>query len=93
MNLLDRLFAIQLHENQTTKKERFSNQFKIITKIKISPSKEKLKDQVLKKIQTSLKNLKTKQIYGLLIHDCKDLYGRRGKYYLKLIKDLKKKKK
>lgn len=28
MNLLDRLFAIQLHENQTTKKERFSNQFK-----------------------------------------------------------------
>ena len=72
--------------------KNFSNQFKIITKIKISPSKEKLKDQVLKKIQTSLKNLKTKQIYGLLIHDYKDLYGRRGKYYLKLLKDLKKKK-
>ena len=65
----------------------------IITKIKL-PSKKniKVRDWTLKEISKSLYKLKIKKIYGVLIHDYKDLLGKYGKDYLLLLQELKKKK-
>ena len=66
----------------------------IITKIKI-PKKNKdfnIQSWLRRKISFSLSNLKARNIYGLLVHDYKDLLGRKGKIYLSCLQDLKKKK-
>jgi aryl-alcohol dehydrogenase-like predicted oxidoreductase len=65
----------------------------IITKIKL-PSKKNIqvRDWVLKEISKSLYKLKIKKIYGVLIHDYKDLLGKCGKDYLLSLQELKKKK-
>ena len=65
----------------------------IITKIKL-PSKKNIqvRDWVLKEILKSLYKLKIKKIYGVLIHDYKDLLGKHGKDYLLSLQELKKKK-
>ena len=54
--------------------KNFSRKFKIITKIKKIPKEIKDVDLWLKnEIKVSCKKLKVKKIYGLLIHDTKDL--------------------
>jgi len=65
----------------------------IITKIKL-PSKKniQIRDWTLKEISKSLYKLKIKKIYGVLIHDYKDLLGKYGKDYLLSLQELKKKK-
>jgi aryl-alcohol dehydrogenase-like predicted oxidoreductase len=65
----------------------------IITKIKL-PSKKNIqvRDWTLKEISKSLYKLKIKKIYGVLIHDYKDLLGKYGKDYLLSLQELKKKK-
>jgi aryl-alcohol dehydrogenase-like predicted oxidoreductase len=65
----------------------------IITKIKL-PSKKiiQVRDWTLKEISKSLYKLKIKKIYGVLIHDYKDLLGKYGKDYLLSLQELKKKK-
>jgi aryl-alcohol dehydrogenase-like predicted oxidoreductase len=65
----------------------------IITKIKLSSKKNiQVRDWVLKEISKSLYKLKIKKIYGVLIHDYKDLLGKFGKDYLLSLQELKKKK-
>ena len=69
------------------------NKLKIITKIRIPIlKKKKLEVWFSEEIQSSLKKLKIDHIYGLLVHDYKDLLGDRGKRFLELLIDLKKKK-
>lgn len=69
------------------------NKLKIISKIKISPNNRgNIKNSVNKIVFQSLKRLKTKNIYGLLVHDYKDLLGARGVEFLKELKALKAKK-
>lgn len=71
--------------------KNFSKKLRIITKIKIPALKKKnLENWFSEEITSSLKNLSVNKIYGLLIHDYKDLLGKRGKRYLNLLLDLKK---
>ena len=64
----------------------------IITKLKLPRSKPKnLKTWVEKKINQSLKKLKIKQLYGLLIHDVNDLLNYSNKLLL-ILNEFKKKK-
>lgn len=62
----------------------------IITKIKL-PNKKNIsvKNWLLKEISKSLSKLKIKKIYGVLIHDYKDLLGKNGKKYLLSLQELK----
>ena len=65
----------------------------IITKIK--PPKKKnynSKNWLLKEISKSLSKLKIKKIYGVLIHDYRDLLGKYGRNYLFHLQELKRKK-
>ena len=65
----------------------------IITKIKLPEKKDiYIKDWVSKEISKSLNRLKIKNIYGVLIHDYRDLLGKNGKIYLLSLQKLKKKK-
>jgi aryl-alcohol dehydrogenase-like predicted oxidoreductase len=65
----------------------------IITKIKLPRKKNiYIRDWVLKEISKSLKKLRIKRIYGVMIHDYKDLLGKYGKNYLITLNELKKKK-
>ena len=65
----------------------------IITKIKLLEKKDiYIKDWVSKEISKSLNRLKIKNIYGVLIHDYRDLLGKHGKIYLLSLQELKKKK-
>jgi aryl-alcohol dehydrogenase-like predicted oxidoreductase len=65
----------------------------IITKIKLPLKKNiHIKDWIYKEIKKSLKKLKIKKIYGVMIHDYKDLLGRYGKEYLFALQQLKRKK-
>ena len=69
------------------------NKLNIITKIKIDKIKtSKLLFWLQKKLSNSLKILNVNQIYAILVHDYKDLFGKRGKIYLNFLEDLKKKK-
>jgi hypothetical protein len=65
----------------------------IITKIKLPKKKNiDIKDWILKEIFKSLNKLKIKYIYGVLIHDYKDLLGKHGRIYLRSLQELKRKK-
>ena len=65
----------------------------IITKIKL-PNKKNIhiRNWVLKEISNSLNRLKIDKIYGLLVHDYKDLLGKQGRSYLLSLQELKRKK-
>jgi aryl-alcohol dehydrogenase-like predicted oxidoreductase len=65
----------------------------IITKIKL-PNKKNIhiKNWVVKEILKSLIKLKINKIYGVLVHNYKDLLGEYGKDYLLSLQELKKKK-
>jgi aryl-alcohol dehydrogenase-like predicted oxidoreductase len=65
----------------------------IITKIKL-PNKKNIhiRNWVLKEISNSLNRLKIDKIYGLLVHDYKDLLGKQGRSYLLFLQELKRKK-
>jgi aryl-alcohol dehydrogenase-like predicted oxidoreductase len=64
----------------------------VITKIKL-PNKKNInvKSWLLKEISKSLTKLKIKKIYGILVHNYKDLLGKHGKNYLLSLQELKKK--
>ena len=64
----------------------------IITKIKL-PNKKNIhiKNWVLKEISKSLIKLRINKIYGVLVHNYKDLLGKYGKDYLLSLQKLKKK--
>jgi hypothetical protein len=65
----------------------------IITKIKLPDKKNiNVKIWLLKEISKSLSKLKIKKIYGVLIHNYKDLLGKYGKNYLLSLQELKRKK-
>ncbi len=63
----------------------------IITKIRL-PNKKYISNWALKEISKSLCKLKIKKIYGVLIHNYKDLLGKYGKNYLLSLQELKRKK-
>ena len=64
----------------------------IITKIKLPKNKNiYVKNWVQKEISKSLKKLKINKIYGVLIHDYRDLLGRYGKKYMLSLQELKRK--
>jgi aryl-alcohol dehydrogenase-like predicted oxidoreductase len=64
----------------------------IITKTKLPKNKNiDIKNWLSNEIIRSLKRLKVKKIYGVLIHDYKDILGKRGKVYLLSLQELKKK--
>jgi len=65
----------------------------IITKIKL-PSKKNIhiRNWISKEISRSLVKLKINKIYGVLIHNYKDLLGKNGKDYLLSLQELKRKK-
>tara|TARA_B100000787_G_C16191309_1_gene297688 strand:+ start:449 stop:1297 length:849 start_codon:yes stop_codon:yes gene_type:complete len=65
---------------------------KVITKIKLPLKKPKdLKKWFESKVNNSLKKLKVKSLYGLLIHDTSDILGK-NKEFLNIILDYQKKK-
>lgn len=68
------------------------NKLDIITKIKLPKKNINVEQWVEKKIFSSLAKLKVNKIYGVLIHDYKDLSGARGRKYLKYLYYLKDKK-
>ena len=69
------------------------NNLCIITKIKLPKNKNiNVKNWVVKEISESLSQLKIKKIYGVLIHNYKDLLGKHGKNFLLALHELKKKK-
>jgi aryl-alcohol dehydrogenase-like predicted oxidoreductase len=68
------------------------NKLNIITKIKLPKKNINVDKWLEKKIFSSLKKLKINKIYGVLVHDYKDLFGARGKKYLKYLHYLKDKK-
>jgi aryl-alcohol dehydrogenase-like predicted oxidoreductase len=68
------------------------NKLNIITKIKLPKKNINIEKWVEKKIRSSLTKLKINKIYGVLIHDYKDLFGIRGKKFLKYLNHLKDKK-
>jgi aryl-alcohol dehydrogenase-like predicted oxidoreductase len=64
----------------------------VITKIKLPKKKNiNVKNWLLKEISKSLSKLKIKKIYGVLIHNYKDLLGKHGKNYLLALQELKSK--
>lgn len=63
----------------------------IITKLKLPQKKIDIKNWVTKNIFLSLKKLNLTKIYGLLVHDVKDLFKSGGEDYLNCLFDLKKK--
>jgi aryl-alcohol dehydrogenase-like predicted oxidoreductase len=65
----------------------------IITKIKLPRKKNiHIKNWVSQEISRSLIKLKINKIYGVLIHNYKDLLGKNGKNYLLSLQELKRKK-
>lgn len=69
----------------------FNIKKKVITKIKLPKKKPKnLKFWFKKKLENSLKKLKSKNIYGLLIHDTSDILGK-NRDFLNILLDYKKK--
>ena len=69
----------------------FNIKKKVITKIKLPKKKPKnLKFWFKKKLENSLKKLKSKYIYGLLIHDTSDILGK-NRDFLNILLDYKKK--
>ena len=68
----------------------FNIKKKVITKIKLPQKKPKdLKKWISKKLNNTLKNLKTKSLYGLLIHDTSDLTFE-NKEFLNILLDFQK---
>jgi aryl-alcohol dehydrogenase-like predicted oxidoreductase len=64
----------------------------IITKIKLPDKKNiDIKNWILKEISKSLIKLKVDKIYGVLVHDYKDLLGKYGRNYLLSLQELKRK--
>jgi len=68
------------------------NKLNITTKIKLPKKKINVDQWVKKTIRSSLIKLKVSKIYAILIHDYKDLFGIKGKKFLKCLYHLKKQK-
>ena len=68
------------------------NKLNVITKIKLPKKNIKIEQWLEKKIYLSLKRLRINRIYGILVHDYRDLLGVKGKEYLECLYNLKKKK-
>ena len=70
-----------------------SSNFKIISKIQKINKKKKMNQSIslVQNIKNTLKNLRTKKIHGLLVHNVQDLLKNK-KYYLEAFRSLKDKK-
>lgn len=66
------------------------NKLSIITKIKIPNSNVCLNKWVNETIKSSLARLKVNSIYGILVHDSRDVLGVKGHLYLNILRELKK---
>jgi len=65
----------------------------IITKIKLPKNNNiHIRNWVKTNLMNSLNKLRIKKIYGVMVHDYKDLMGKRGKEYLLSLQEFKKKK-
>jgi aryl-alcohol dehydrogenase-like predicted oxidoreductase len=84
--------AINYGNSETVIGNSSLNKLNIITKIKIPNKKINIKKWINYQIDNSLKKLKKKNIYALLLHDYKDLNSKNKKEILKTLYDLKKKK-
>ena len=70
----------------------FTNgEYKIITKLPRIRKNKDLNNEILKFVKISLKRLKMKKIYGLLIHDTKNFFSLNSKKYAVYLNSLKKK--
>jgi aryl-alcohol dehydrogenase-like predicted oxidoreductase len=68
------------------------NKLKVITKIRLPKYNANIEHWLENKMYLCLKKLKTNKVFGILVHDYKDLLGYRGKKYLEYLNNLKKKK-
>ncbi len=68
-----------------------NSKFKIITKVSSLKNYDinNLDKIIFKKINRSLKNLRIKKLYGILIHDQNDLKGKKGKKIISVLKKIK----
>jgi hypothetical protein len=82
--------AINYGESETVIGKSRLKKLSIITKIKIPNGNVCLNNWVNKTIKSSLARLKVNSIYGVLVHDFKDVLGVKGQLYLKILRELKK---
>jgi aryl-alcohol dehydrogenase-like predicted oxidoreductase len=68
------------------------NKLKVITKIRLPKHNINIEHWLENKMYLCLKKLKINKVFGILVHDYKDLLGYRGKKYLEYLNNLKKKK-
>jgi aryl-alcohol dehydrogenase-like predicted oxidoreductase len=82
--------AINYGESETVIGKSKLKKLSIITKIKIPNGNVCLNNWVNKTIKSSLARLKVNSIYGVLVHDFRDVLGVKGRLYLKILRELKK---
>ena len=74
-------------------KKKYKNKFNVITKIsnlrKIK--RQYLRGEIYKKIKESLNNLRIQKLYGVLLHDAKDLRSKKNEIIINTLLGLKKK--
>ena len=84
--------AISYGESENILGKSKLKNLKIITKIKLPKKNIDVENWVFQNIFKSLHRLRVKSIYGLLVHDYKDLLQKKGNLYLAALQKLKKKK-
>lgn len=84
--------AINYGNSETVIGNSSLNKLNIITKIKIPNKKINIKKWINSQIFNSLRKLKKKKIFAILLHNYKDLTSKNKKEILKTLYDLKKKK-
>ena len=91
INTIDTAVSYKNAENQLGKIG--VNRFKIITKLPKRKTKDiKIDRWILNCLSGSLKKMKVKKLYGLLIHYPQDLNKKNKDYFIKALQNLKKKK-
>lgn len=84
--------AISYGESENILGKSKLKNLKIITKIKLPKKNIDVENWVFQNISKSLRRLRVKSIYGLLVHDYKDLLQKKGNLYLTALQKLKKNK-
>lgn len=89
-NQIEGLDTAAVYKNAETELGKIGvNDFKIISKLPKLKKNAKVRTQILSALKLSLNKLKLKRIYGILIHDLKDLNGSNKDEYLDELKNLK----
>ena len=89
-NKIELIDTAEGYKNYNLIKKIKNNNHKIITKLKIPNNCVNLETFVTKKIESILKKLNIKKLYGLLIHDVKDIENYQD--YLLILRKVQKKK-